>query len=279
MCRTLRLLPLLVLLAVWSVEAAAQAVEVIVLDVGQGDAAVIRSPEGRVALVDAGPEEAGVVGRLRALGVDTIDIAIASHPHADHIGGMDAVLLQMPVRWYMDNGAVRNTDEYRELVRAVGRSGASYVRAADRTIELGSVALKIMRPPIRADAVNNQSVGVVVEYGAFTALFTGDSEIEELNYFLTLGVPDVTLLKAAHHGSRDAVSPLWVDRTRPEVVVISCGRDNPYGHPHPWALRYYRAVAQEIYRTDLHGTVTVLGSADGSYEVVTEAPAPLGERR
>ena len=79
-------------------------------------------------------------------------------------------------------------------------------------------------------------------------ILTGDSEVPELNYFMELGVPDVTVLKAAHHGSRDAVSPLWLQTTSPEVVVISCGLNNQYGHPDDWALRYYGAVASETYR-------------------------------
>jgi competence protein ComEC len=86
---------------------------------------------------------------------------------------------------------------------------------------------------------------------------------------LLTGVPDVTVLKAAHHGSRNGVSPAWLAATKPEVVVISCGLNNQYGHPHPWALRYYGAVASEIYRTDWDGEVRVRGHHDGSYEVST----------
>ncbi len=132
------------------------------------------------------------------------------------------------------------------------------------------MVLTILPPPAWAEVEeNNASVGVLVEHGEFRALLTGDSEQDELNHFLELGVPDVTVLKAAHHGSRNGVTPRWVDVTRPEVVVISVGRDNAYGHPHPWALRYYEAVASEIYRTDRDGQVTVRGYRDGRYEVST----------
>jgi competence protein ComEC len=86
---------------------------------------------------------------------------------------------------------------------------------------------------------------------------------------MTLGVPRVTVLKAAHHGSRDAVTPAWLSATRPAVVVISCGRDNTYGHPDPWALRYYESVARQVYRTDLDGQVTIVAGDDGTYEVTT----------
>ena len=130
--------------------------------------------------------------------------------------------------------------------------------------------LEFLEPPRITDAEpNNQSIGILLEYGEFRALLTGDSEIEELNYFLGNGVPDVTLLKAARHGSRDAVSPAWLAATKPEVVVISVGAGNPYGHPDTWALHYYDIASNEMYGTDLDGDVTVLGHRDGSYEVVT----------
>lgn len=110
-------------------------------------------------------------------------------------------------------------------------------------------------------------------FGGFRALLTGDSEVEELNHFLERGVPDVTVLKAAHHGARNGVTPAWLDATKPEVVVISCGRNNQHGHPHPWALRYYEAGGRKVYRTDVDGEVRVVGHRSGEYEVAT------GERR
>ncbi len=245
------------------------ALELIFLSVGQGDGVVIRSPEGRVVLVDAGPAS-GIVRVLREREIDSIDLAISTHPHADHIGGMDEVIRQLPVRYYMDNGVPHTTSIYRNLLRTVERSEVTYLAPVARRIGLGSLSLQVLPPPDGDTlALNNRSVGVVAEFGEFRALLTGDSEIEELHHFLRLGVPPVTVLKAAHHGSRDAVSPAWLSATKPAVVVISCGPDNPYGHPHPWALRYYQAVASEVYRTDRHGEVTVRGHRDGTYAVVT----------
>lgn len=248
------------------------AVQVIFLDVGQGDATVIRSPEGDVALVDAG-REVNVTGLLRRHGVEAIDIAIASHADADHISGMEGVLRSFPVWYYMDNGVPHNTSTYVNLMRTLLSSNVTYLRAVARTIELGSVTLRVLEPPpwIGGGEQNDSSVGLVVEYGEFRALLTGDSEIGQLNHFLQIGVPDVTVLKAAHHGSRDAVSPAWLSATKPEVVVISCGLDNQYGHPDPWALRYYESVASAVYRTDWDGEVTIRGHADGTYEVTTAA--------
>jgi competence protein ComEC len=254
--------------------------QLIFLDVGQGDAIVIRSPEGKVALVDAGPGD--ILSALRRHGVDSIDIAIATHPHADHIGGMAAVIRSLPVRYYMDNGVPHTTATYRRLMAALRGSEITYLEATARRISLGSVTLRVLPPPAAGEEHNNRSIGLVLEYGAFRALLTGDSEVEELDYFLSRGVPEVTVLKAAHHGARDAVTPAWLDATRPEVVVISSGRGNPYGHPDPWALRYYQAVAKEIYRTDVDGEIVMTVWPDGKYGVLTgrtRTLARLGPKR
>ena len=266
--RSILLAAILVLCGAYCSSAQTGSVELIFLDVGQGDAIVVRSPEGKVALIDSG-NDPGIVYLLRRHGIDSIDIVIASHPHADHIGGMPAVLARFPVRFYMDNGVPHTTATYRNVLWAVRNSDVTYLEATARTIELGSIAIHVLPPMPEADKLNNQSIGLLVEYGKFKALLTGDSEIAELNYFMSLDVSDVTLLKAAHHGSRDAVSPAWLSRTKPEVVVISVGGGNPYGHPHEWAMRYYRAACDAIYRTDLHGDVTIQGNVDGTFVVNT----------
>jgi competence protein ComEC len=258
-----------VLLLLWSggpAPAQNATVELVFLDVGQGDAIVVRSPEGKVALIDSG-DDATIVHHLRSHGIDSIDIAIASHPHADHIGGMEAVLRGLPVRYYMDAGVPHTTATYRSLLSTLVQSDATYLEATIRTLTLGSVTIRVLPPMPDAGSLNNQSIGLLVEHGDFKALLTGDSEIEELNYFIGLGVPQVTVLKAAHHGSRNGVSPGWLSATKPEVVVISVGRGNPYGHPHEWALRYYAAATDAVYRTDLHGEVTILGDVDGTFDL------------
>lgn len=248
------------------------------LDVGQGDAVLVRSPEGKTALIDAGSAGTEVAHLLKALGVGTIDLAVASHPHADHIGGMEEVLRTIPVHYYMDNGVPHTTATYRSLIAQLERSNIVYLAATARTITLGSVTLRILPPPDEGD-LNDRSVGVVVAFGEFKAILTGDSERRELQHFIELAVPDVMVLKAAHHGSDNGVTPEWLAATRPEVVVISCGAGNAFGHPHPWALSLYLAAAA-VYRTDVHGPVTIRAATDGTFEVqaptatAADPPAP-----
>lgn len=268
---TERLLILALSLLSWPAAAAQtpDRVEVLFLDVGQGDATVIRSPEGTVALVDAGPDSS-VVQLLRRHDISVVDVVIASHAHGDHIGGMQAVVESIPIRYYIDNGMPHTTATYENLMRAIQTSDITYLEARRRSIDLGSVDLTILPPPGRGEQ-NNNAVAVLVEYGRFKALLTGDSEAEELTYFLSQDVPEVTLYKAPHHGSRDGLTPFWLNTIKPQVVVVSCGAGNPFGHPHLWALRYYMSVADHVYRTDIDGEILVLGARDGSYTVRTDS--------
>lgn len=245
-------------------------VEITFLDVGQGDAILIRSAEGNTALIDAGPSPE-VVYPLRAAGVTQLDIVIASHAHDDHIGGMPAVLRAFPVGQFFDNGLSSSNEAFHELVSELARLGVPRLVGSGQTLSLGTVTLRMLPLPRQMESVNDYSVGVLLEYGTFRALFTGDSETAEIHHFLEHGVPTVTLLKAAHHGSRNGVTPQWVYRTRASVVVISVGSDNAYGHPDEWALRYYQRYAHDILRTDRDGTVTVTGMRDGSYRTSTAA--------
>ncbi len=223
-----------------------------------------------MALIDAG-ERAGLVEVLRAHGIDTIDIAIASHPHTDHIGAMADVIQSMPVRYYMDNGVPHTSATYRRLLEVLQASDVVYLQPVSRTIELGSVRLIILPPPARQTLnLNNRSVGVVVEHGTFRALLTGDSERAELLHFLQLGVPDVTVMKVPHHGSDDAVLPRFIQTTAPEIAVISCGRWNQSGHPSPLTLRAYREAGVATLRTDIDGEVRVWGVEDGRFSIWTE---------
>lgn len=245
------------------------AVEVTFLDVGQGDATLVRTSDGRTALIDAGPGDP--TAELRDLGVERLDLVVATHPHADHIGGMEAVLEAFPVGSYMDNGKPHTTRTYLDLLRALrDRPDIRYLEAVPRSLTLGSATLEVLPLP-PADQVdhNDRSVGVVLRFGRFAAFLSGDSERPLLSHFLDHDVvPDVTLLKAAHHGSRDGFTDAFLDAARPEVVVLSLGV-NGYGHPHAESVAAYAAAAREVYRTDVHGSVTVLGYEDGSYTVRT----------
>ena len=262
-----------------------QQLELRFFDVGQADAILVREG-GKSALIDAG-SGAGVLAQLRRLGVDTIDLLVASHNHADHIGGMTGVLAGTVVRFYLDNGVPHTTATYQRTIQAVAASGAQYLRPTARTITLGGAQLRVLPPPSPPNArgQNNSSVGILVQYGEFRAVLTGDSEQLELRYWLQHdSVPRVTVVKVGHHGSWNGTTIEWAQATRPEVAVISVGRGNAYGHPSAQVIERWRSVGATVYRTDQDGTVIVQAKRDGSYIVLNErlsaadpGAAPRGE--
>ncbi len=275
-------------LLVWLAPAlvAASEVELRFLDVGQGDAILVRDGAA-AALVDTGPSDA-IVARLVALGVTRLEALVISHNHADHLGGADAVLAAIPVRRYVDNGWPAKSKLQEVVLELVDRLGVPYLPASSAELAVGAWRLRLLRPPaeVGGDEQNNRSLGLVVERGPFRALLTGDAEVEELNHWLAAGlITDVDLLKAGHHGSRNAVTPLLLHRAKPEVVVISCATPNDYGHPHDQALRYYAAGGRSIWRTDQQGEIVVRVEADGRYRVeglggaAPSPPPPADERR
>ena len=167
------------------------------------------------------------------------------------------VLRAVPIRFYMDNGQPHTTTTYLTVMQALrSRTDITYLEAVPRTLQLGSVSIQVLPlPQYRGSNLNNSSVGLVIQHGEFRAFLSGDSERPELQHFLQSGVvPEVTLLKAPHHNSDDAVSESFLRASRPEVIVISVGRGNRYGHPSASALYIYPRYADQIFRTDLHCT-------------------------
>jgi len=248
----------------------AQQLELRFLNVGQADAILVREG-GKTALIDAG--SAGVVTQLRALGVDTIDLLVASHNHADHIGGMIGVLAGTVVRFYLDNGVPHTTATYQRTIQAVATSGAQYLRPTARTITLGTAQLRVLPPPPNLADQNNSSVGILLQYGDFRAVLTGDSEQFELQYWLQHdSIPEVTVVKIAHHGSPNGTTPAWISATHPQVAVISVGTGNTYGHPSAEVVQEWENAGANVYRTDRDGTVIIQAKRDGSYIVLNETP-------
>jgi beta-lactamase superfamily II metal-dependent hydrolase len=208
--------------------------------------------------------------QLRALGIDTVDLLVATHNHADHIGGMTALLSGTIVPYYLDNGVPHTTATYQRTIEAVAASGAQYLRPTRRTITLGAAQLRVLPPPPSRNQ-NNSSVGLLVEFGEFRALLTGDSELYELRYWLkNESIPRVNVVKVAHHGSWNGTNAEWVQATRPELAVISVGARNSYGHPSPRVIQQWQSVGARVHRTDLEGMISVFANMDGTFVTTPE---------
>ena len=252
------------------------------LDVGQGDSSVVLFRD-KVILIDAGEIDQGdrVVADLRDLGVSRIDLLVASHPHSDHIGGMQKVLAAFPVGKVLDTGMPHTSPLYEHFLETVDRENIPYLVAEQgQTIDLDPpLAILVLSPPKeRLDAdLNANSIVLKISYGTISFLFTGDAGTAAETALLKNGYPlDSQVLKVAHHGSADATSEAFLARVRPEVAVISVGKDNPYGHPHRETLDLLLETVPAIYRTDRDGTILV--RSDGTSYAVTTENRPGGIR-
>ena len=244
------------------------------LDVGQGDAVLVRSPEGKTMLVDGGRSTERIREQLAAQGVGKIDLMVASHADADHIAGLVEAAKTGRPTLFINNGIAGTTQTWNRLVTALQDAGTTFQKANGQVINLGSVKVKVITPPPgMGDDQNDNSVGVRVEFGQFVALMTGDSESKETDAWIAEHRPEVRgpvqVYKSIHHGAANGDHQAWLDTVKPENVVISVGENNS-GHPTAAALNLYKANSLRIFRTDRQGTVTFRGKADGTYISDTE---------
>lgn len=234
-----------------------------VLDVGQGDAILIRSPEGKCALIDAGPSRR-VVDRLHEAGVESIDLVVVTHHHSDHYGGMDDVIREFRPRYYLATESRATTGLYVKLLQHVKEYGITPIYPkpdAPRTINLGSVRLTVLpQPPEDLQEENDNSIGIRLSYGNLHMLLTGDSEEPARAFWLQNCrdlVADCQILKLAHHGSRNGTDAGWLDVVRPRVAVASLASGNSYGHPHRETLQLLAEYGIPLLRTDQRGTIRI----------------------
>ncbi len=243
------------------------------LDVGQGDATLICGSDKNI-LIDAGERDQGevVLAHLHELGVETIDCIIATHPHSDHIGGLvdvleyaadysdlevkDVIIPDIP------ENDIPTTAVYADFLDGVEANDLSVTFAEfEMTIDIGSGVLTLYPPARDADysSLNDYSVCAHLDCGETSFFFTGDMENPEEEDLLECGyLRGVTadVLAAGHHGSETSSSEEFLRQINPKYVVISCGEGNSYGHPHKAALKRFKKYTDEIYRTDLEGTIT-----------------------
>lgn len=236
---------------------------IIVMDVGQGDAILIRESSGAVVLIDGGPDEHQVAAKLRSRGVRKIDVVVSSHPHADHITGLVEVLEEFPVGLLLDSGMPAETSAYRELQEAARMNGVSRRIAREgHVVEVSShlrleVIFEAELSPDREN-LNNCSVVVMVYLDGVKALMAADLEKDGQRVMLGLH-PDLScdILKVPHQGAWDAALPELVQSTDPAIGIISVGEDNTYGHPSERHLEMLEERGVRVLRTDLMGDIEI----------------------
>ncbi|WP_031516595.1 ComEC/Rec2 family competence protein [Desulfofalx alkaliphila] len=237
------------------------------IDVGQGDSIFIQLPSGQQMLIDAGNNGDGemIVDYIKKLGVNKIDYLVGTHPHADHIGGMDTVINSLDIgKIYMPR-VTHTTQTFQDLLEAVQSKGLKVktARAGMEIISSEELQAVVLAPKgDQYENINDYSAVIKLTFGKVSFLFTGDAEETSEKEMVNSGYDlQAQVLKVGHHGSSTSTTGEFLKAVNPEVAVICLAANNDYGHPHREVLDLLQGADVEVYRTDLNGTIVI--STDG----------------
>lgn len=233
-------------------------------NVGQGDAIFIETPSGKQMLIDGGKNRQVVseLGRAMGFGDRTLDVVLATHPDADHIGGLPEVFDRYEIELFIEPGVESKNFLDNELRSRVGKENAQTLLArAGQVIDFGDGArLEIIFPHVDVSSwgTNDASIVAKLIYGDKSFLLTGDAGLKTENILLRSAKSflDVDVLKVGHHGSRTSTSFSFAQAASPTFAIISAGKDNTYGHPHKEVLNILEKVGVQTKSTAESGTIT-----------------------
>ncbi|MGI5921463.1 MAG: DNA internalization-related competence protein ComEC/Rec2 [Syntrophomonadaceae bacterium] len=244
--------------------------EIVFIDVGQGDCILIKTPRGRFILVDGGGSQFYDVGKLKVLsylhhrGIDKLYMAINSHPDHDHLLGLETVLKETPAQLIAVPASISDVPEYQRLNHLAEKQSITRVplhQGQSLQIEK-DFNLTVLQPGeaiYKDNSFNNQSLVLKISYRQFSVLLTGDIEEEAIKNLIAEDVlTTATVVKVPHHGSKTSVNAEFYERIEPFGAVICVGRDNTFGHPHPSILKLLDDRKIKCFRTDINGAVQFL---------------------
>lgn len=250
-----------------------QNLEVDFLDVGQGDAILIKTPFEQNVLIDGGPDNKVLaeLGSHLAFFDKELDLVILTHPHSDHVDGLVEVLRRYKVDKVMMTGVVNTAPDYMAFLDEIKKQNipVEIAKAPDDIVLGEGLDLKILYPLSdlsgkEVEDLNNSSIVAKLTYKNNTFLLTGDAgEIVELELIQNNIDLKSELLKVGHHGSKYASSLDFLKKVNPQYAIIQVGKDNDFGHPHLRALDNLQKIGAEIWRTDLQGTIIAI--SDGNF--------------
>ena len=237
------------------------------IDVGQGDAALIRTAAGDI-LIDAGTNgsEDELKAYLDKMGVNVIEYAVFTHPHEDHIGGADMVLKNYDVKRVVLPNVTANSKTFSLMMEAIEAEKCEVIEAKpDKTFKVGELTCTMLAPISTSyTGLNNYSVVIRAEYGETSVLFTGDAELdsedEMLERYRLTGKLDCDILKAGHHGSDTSSGQEFLNAVSPAYAVISVGEGNTYDHPKQVTLTKYESMNLPYWRTDKEGDIVFVST-------------------
>ncbi|MDO4304979.1 MAG: ComEC/Rec2 family competence protein [Bacillota bacterium] len=258
----------------------ADGLEIHFIDVGQGDATLIKCGE-HAMLIDAGDYTKGTAVQfyLKKQGVTKLDYVIGTHLDADHIGGLDVVITKFDCDVVMYPEYEKDTKSYFDLIDAMkDRNYQNTPPEVGKVYALGEASFTVLAPIGEFyEQENNYSIAIRLVYGDNSFLFLGDAESESEREMLQSGRNlKADVLKAAHHGSSSSLSEEFMQAVEPVYAVISCGKDNDYGHPHEAVLNILRRGGCMVFRTDEQGTV--IACSDGREITWSCEPTESGKK-
>jgi len=251
-------------------EAAVTDLQVHYIDVGQADSILVRVPTSagvKNMLIDAGTSEgypaSNIVNYLKGLGITELEYIVITHPHLDHIGAADEVITDFTVKNVIMPECEASTKAWLNVLTAMDAKDLAYIPSeAGKTYHIGEASFTVLGPidatTVKPSDTNDYSVVIRLLWGDTSFLFTGDaeasSEAEMLDRFPASAFKS-DVLKVGHHGSTTSTSDVFLSAVNPDLAVISCGKDNSYGHPHKETVEKLEKAGAQILRTDEEGTI------------------------
>lgn len=244
------------------------------IDVGQGDATLITCDD-EAMLIDAGDNSKGTTVQLylKKQGIKKLKYLILTHPDADHIGGADVIITKFDIETVFMSDFTKDNKTYNEVIEALNYKSLPWSTPnVGNKYTLGSAEFTILAPNTTYSDPNNASIGLLLENGNDSFLFTGDAEDDAEYDILANGLNiDCDVYKAGHHGSKTASAKELLEAATPEYVVVSCAEGNSYGHPHAEPMNNFRSMGMKLFRTDEQGSV--VATSDGKEITWNCAPA------
>lgn len=243
------------------------------IDVGQGDASLVITPDGSAMLIDTGPSQSKnkLKRELDEAGFKDLDFAVFTHPDEDHIGNAETVLRGYTVITVLMPDFSKNTNVYKKMMAAIEEEKVKLEYPEPNTkYELGEAEFVILAPISKYKSSNNNSIVLRLKYGQNTFLFMGDAESEaEKDMLNAYNKNDIgcDVIKVGHHGSSSSSTKEFINAVMPLYAIISCGKNNTYGHPSSAVVSRLQAAGARILRTDKDGTIIIQSDGKNIYVV------------